>query len=855
MNKIFTLITLCLAFGLNQFNLKAQTYATLPFIETFDNEWINKDDTREVPSFYWKNTPATGNNSWRRNDDGTSANWPSSPSYRPDGAHNSEYSARFHSSEANLSGVLDAFIDFSTQTGNKALSFWYINISGSDKLEVYISTDGGVTFGSALLTLAIQRTWEKVSFDLGNITTSTGVIRFKTIVDSDTRYNGLDIGLDNIRVGNPVEMPIDAYFTSDITSGQSPLTVNFTDKSDGVPTSWEWDFNNDGVVDATTQNPSFTYSSPGVYSVKLVAQNSNSSGEVILTNYIVVPGYAGLPYNQSFENEWMNRDDIRDAPDNFWKNNPATFYKFWSREDDGLFRGAWYSIYPYNPSGANGSLHSASIGSVKDKTGSIDLYVDFSSQPGEKRLTFWYINNGDNDKLDVSLSTDGGTTFGTPLISLDISRIWTKYTVNLGNITSATGVLRFEASTNGEDSYTSLGIDDVNVAVPALLPLKADYCANVISGNVPLTVNFTDKSDGAPTSWKWDFNNDGIVDATTQNVSYAYTSAGVYDVKLTVSKGGTDDAELKTKLILVTGYSSLPFYESFEKPWINRDDIKDVPSEFAKNTPATGSNSWSRDDEGVSRGAWYSSHGSYSPAGANGTKHSAMFVSNQTSLTGTLDFYLDFSTITGEKELKFWYNNVSNVDKVEIYFSTDGGTSFGSVLETLTTSGSWKKYVMSLGSSTSSTCILRFKAYGNSGSGGHISNLGIDEIQINTVEAGFNANITAGPSPLTVQFTDESSGNPTSWKWDFNNDGVVDATVQNPVYTYTSLGKYSVKLIASKTGSADSIVKTDYIVVKPIQFATLPFTENFENDWINLDDTRDVPSNHWCNTPATGNNS
>jgi hypothetical protein len=60
-----------------------------------------------------------------------------------------------------------------------------------------------------------------------------------------------------------------ASFTASPTGGTAPLTVNFTDTSSGGPTSWAWDFENDGTVDSNAQNPTFTYMSPGSYTVKL----------------------------------------------------------------------------------------------------------------------------------------------------------------------------------------------------------------------------------------------------------------------------------------------------------------------------------------------------------------------------------------------------------------------------------------------------------------------------------------------------------------------------------------------------------------------------------------------------------
>jgi PKD repeat protein len=67
--------------------------------------------------------------------------------------------------------------------------------------------------------------------------------------------------------------------------------------------------------------------------------------------------------------------------------------------------------------------------------------------------------------------------------------------------------------------------------------------------------------------------------------------------------------------------------------------------------------------------------------------------------------------------------------------------------------------------------------------------------------------------PLTVTFTDESTGNITSWAWDFDNNGSVDSTEQSPSYEYASAGRYTVKLTVTGPGGSDSETKTDYIRV------------------------------------------
>src|SRR5690606_27577568 len=47
------------------------------------------------------------------------------------------------------------------------------------------------------------------------------------------------------------------------------VATDFTDASLGSVDTWEWDFDNDGVVDNTNQNPSFTFGTTGTFPVNL----------------------------------------------------------------------------------------------------------------------------------------------------------------------------------------------------------------------------------------------------------------------------------------------------------------------------------------------------------------------------------------------------------------------------------------------------------------------------------------------------------------------------------------------------------------------------------------------------------
>jgi len=77
--------------------------------------------------------------------------------------------------------------------------------------------------------------------------------------------------------------------------------------------------------------------------------------------------------------------------------------------------------------------------------------------------------------------------------------------------------------------------------------------------------------------------------------------------------------------------------------------------------------------------------------------------------------------------------------------------------------------------------------------------------------ANFRAEPTYGDGATTVQFTDMSTGNVTSWAWDFESDGIVDSTEQNPTHTYTEKRRYSVTLTITTADTTDTITKPNYI--------------------------------------------
>jgi PKD repeat protein len=86
----------------------------------------------------------------------------------------------------------------------------------------------------------------------------------------------------------------------------------------------------------------------------------------------------------------------------------------------------------------------------------------------------------------------------------------------------------------------------------------------------------------------------------------------------------------------------------------------------------------------------------------------------------------------------------------------------------------------------------------------------------------FSADRTEGNAPLTVQFTDKSVMEGVSWTWSSN--GAAFSTEQNPKYTFTTPGKYTIRMeVTDAEGVTNAAVKESYINVLSSPVADFSF--------------------------------
>src|SRR6056297_2110426 len=80
--------------------------------------------------------------------------------------------------------------------------------------------------------------------------------------------------------------------------------------------------------------------------------------------------------------------------------------------------------------------------------------------------------------------------------------------------------------------------------------------------------------------------------------------------------------------------------------------------------------------------------------------------------------------------------------------------------------------------------------------------------------ADFSAGSTTVTEGESVNFSDQSSNNPTTWEWSFEGGDPSTSTQQNPSVTYNTTGTYQVSLTVSNSAGSDSETKSNYITVE-----------------------------------------
>jgi gliding motility-associated-like protein len=100
-----------------------------------------------------------------------------------------------------------------------------------------------------------------------------------------------------------------ASFSSNPMSGTSPLPVDFTNTST-LSNTYVWNFG-DGSALVSTANPSYVYTSPGTYTVTLIASNNNGCPDTATSTIIVFDDFTVVIPNIFTPNGDNNNDQFK----------------------------------------------------------------------------------------------------------------------------------------------------------------------------------------------------------------------------------------------------------------------------------------------------------------------------------------------------------------------------------------------------------------------------------------------------------------------------------------------------------------------------------------------------------------
>lgn len=300
--------------------------------------------------------------------------------------------------------------------------------------------------------------------------------------------------------------------------------------------------------------------------------------------------------------------------------------------------------------------------------------------------------------------------------------------------------------------------------------VTSDFSANPFSScSAPFTVSFTNSSQNGG-SFTWDFG-DGST-STSTNPSHTYNTYGNYTVKLIADGNPCGiDSLIRTAYIVID--STLP---------------------CQVNLPNSGSGSI----QTACAGTVYDNGGATGNYADNTT--SQITISPIGASSVTLDF-VSFDIETSSNG-----NPPCDYDYVEIF---DGPNTSSPSL------GAFCNATGSPGTLTSTGGSITIFHYADP----NVNEAGFEAQWTCTLpnvppSPDFNANVT-NTCTGEVQFADLTTNGPTAWSWNFGDGGT--STQQNPQYTYSNSGTYTVTLVATNNFGSNSEIKTSYIsVTKPI---------------------------------------
>jgi PKD repeat protein len=399
-------------------------------------------------------------------------------------------------------------------------------------------------------------------------------------------------------------------------------------------------------------------------------------------------------------------------------------------------------------------------------------------------------------------SFTGGPTSGVAPLTVNFTNTSsgaTNYAWTFGDgntSTNANAVNTYSNAGTYSVTLTAIGAGGTNSLtrtnyVAVFAPVVAGFSGGPTSGVAPLAVTFTNLSSGA-TNYAWAFG-DGNT-STNANPTNTYSSAGTYSVTLTAKGAGGTNSLTRTNYVVVfapvvAGFSGGP-----------TSGVAPLAVTFTNLSSGATNYAWAFGDGNTSTNA--NPTNTYSSAGTYSVTLTAIGAGGTNTLTRT-NYVVVFTPVVAG----FSGGPTSGVAPLAVTFtnSSSGATNYAWVFgdgNTSTNANPTNTY------SSAGTYSVTLTAKGAGGTNTLTRTNYV--VVFAPVVAGFSGGPTSGVAPLTVTFTNSSSG-ATNYAWAFG-DGDT-STNANPVNTYSNAGAYSVTLTATGAGGTNSLTRTNYVVV------------------------------------------
>jgi PKD repeat protein len=575
-----------------------------------------------------------------------------------------------------------------------------------------------------------------------------------------------------------ISAPPVAGFSANVTSGFPSLTVQFHDTSTGVPTRWNWSFG-DGIF-STLQNPIHTYTHSGDFTVSLTAANALGTNTQVSASYVDVypPPVADFTSDVTSGTAPLTVQftDLSSGSPTGW----AWFF------GDETYNEGWNQVSTNTPIWTPRYNQS----SVVMPDGNIVLMGGYDGSPED----------------DVWLSPDDGATW----MEMNTSAGWSaRY--GQSSVVMPDGSIILMAGFDGTNYYndvwqsTDEGAtwNEVNNAAP-WSGRYGQSCVVMPDGSIVLMGGQDSNGLDGDVWQSWD-------DGTTWTEVYTSSSAPMWTPRYGQSSVVMPDGSI----VLIGGFSS---YYGFENDvWQSWDD------------GAT----WNE----VNAGAYWTGRMGQSGrtdqscvampdgsivlmGGYDGSPEDDVWQSPPGS-DGAYWNYANFDPISSGR---YGQSSVAMPDgSIVLMGGYDWNGNLDNDVWQLWPAGS---YYTPIPSHTYNSPGSYSVALEVSNSAGYNSTLIPGDITVTEPPAApfasFTSDVTTGAPGLTVQFYDTSTGVPTSWYWDFG-DGTT-STAQNPVHTYANSGYYTVSLTATNDFGSTTQTSNSYIYVYPPPVASFTAT-------------------------------